>query len=44
VKVLVEDTGGRSALGRLECRWENDIIMHIQEVEWVGFVNWIAVV
>jgi hypothetical protein len=32
-KVLVEETRGRSTFGRARCRWENDIIIHIHEVE-----------
>jgi len=39
-RILVGKPGGRSPLGRNRCRWENNIMMDLQEAEYGG-VDWI---
>jgi hypothetical protein len=39
-RVLVGKPGVRGPLGRSRCRWEDNIKMDLQEVEWEG-VDWI---
>ena len=38
-RVLVGTSERKRPLGRPRCRWENDIKMDLQEVEWEG-TNW----
>ena len=40
--VLVGRPEGKTPLGRPRCRWDDNIIMDIQEVGWGG-MDWIAV-
>jgi hypothetical protein len=40
-RVLVGKPEGKRPLGRLSCRWEDNIRMDIQEVR-CGFVDWIG--
>ena len=35
-RVLVENPDEKKPLGRPRCRWECNIKIHIQEVEWRG--------
>jgi hypothetical protein len=39
-RILVGRPEGRRPLGRLRCRWENNIKMDLQEVGW-GSMDWI---
>jgi hypothetical protein len=39
-RILVGKPEGRRPLGRHRCRWEDNIKMELQEVEWVG-MYWI---
>ena len=38
-RVLVGKTGGKRTLGRPKHRWEDNIKIDLQEVEW-GFIDW----
>jgi hypothetical protein len=40
--VLVEKLEGKRALGRHGLRWENNVKMDLQEVEWGGGMDWIV--
>jgi hypothetical protein len=33
-KILVRKPVGKRALGRLSCRWEDNIKMYLKEIEW----------
>ena len=47
-RVFVEKHGGRKPLGRPRCRWEDNIIIDLREVEWIDLAEvrdrWLAVV
>jgi hypothetical protein len=42
LRTLVGKPEGRRPLGRLRCRWEDNIKMDLYEVKWV--INWIYLV
>jgi hypothetical protein len=42
-KVLVGKPEGRRPLGRLRCRWEDNINMNLREIGW-GDIDWIHMV
>jgi hypothetical protein len=38
-RVLLEKSEGKRSLGRFKCRWEDNIILYLKEIEWEG-VDW----
>lgn len=36
-KVLVKKAEGKRSLGRFKCRWEDNIVLNLNEIEWEGF-------